>query len=122
MDVLKSFRGWGKRLYAAQNMPLDFGSLAWHAASCPFSDVSQHRWTNETVHEKLGGKALWYEYLDGRDYGERKIFQSEVSSAHKVYFFLLTSQKTSRTCPIFKGFKLIDKSFKDTTVLSFFFF
>ncbi|GFV88656.1 hypothetical protein TNCV_1593761 [Trichonephila clavipes] len=49
MDVLKSLNGWSKRLYWAHGVPLDLGSLAWNAASWPFSKVLQHGRPDEAV-------------------------------------------------------------------------
>ncbi|GFT47985.1 hypothetical protein NPIL_217931 [Nephila pilipes] len=72
MDVLKSFRGRSESLYGDHSMPLDFGSLACNAASCPFSEVFRNGWPNKAVlDETLCGTNAWM--------GESKILQSEVS-------------------------------------------
>ncbi|GFY40598.1 hypothetical protein TNIN_338321 [Trichonephila inaurata madagascariensis] len=67
MDVLKSLNGWSKRLYGDHVMPLDFASLAWNAASCPFSNVLQHGrpdeavWMRRFVARIPGWERLWRE-------------------------------------------------------------
>ncbi|GFY00129.1 hypothetical protein TNCV_1342271 [Trichonephila clavipes] len=73
MDVLKSLNGWSKRLYGAHGMPLDIGSLAWNAASCPFSNVLQHGRPDKAVlDEALRGTNTWMGEIMGLG-GDRKL-------------------------------------------------
>ncbi|GFY67370.1 hypothetical protein TNIN_430761 [Trichonephila inaurata madagascariensis] len=84
MDVLKSLNGWSKRLYGAHGMPLDFASLAWNAASCPFSNVLQHGRPDEAfLDEALCGTNTWMGEL-----WRAKYFKAKFLWHIRPYFFL----------------------------------
>ncbi|GFT37860.1 hypothetical protein NPIL_684741 [Nephila pilipes] len=75
----------------------------------PFSmdDQIKQSWMRCFVARIPGWERLW-----GEQNNSKQSFFGTLGHAYSQ----MTSQKTSRACPIFKGFKLIEQSLKDNKV------
>ncbi|GFR12955.1 hypothetical protein TNCT_371231 [Trichonephila clavata] len=101
MEVLKTLNCWSKRLYVAHGMPLDFGSLAWNAASCPFSNVLQHGRPDEAVlDEELCGTNTWM----GEIMERAKYFKAKFHWHIRPYFFSTDITEDFKSISHFKRF------------------